>query len=82
MANAVQPVQEMRHIAKLNQTNWGSWRYGISILLEKNKLNRVISREELRPDEVCWKSPCVWLMCVMEVHKMIPWLVTYQHIDN
>ena len=49
MANAGPPVGEVRHIAKLNLLNWGSWRYGISILLERNRLFRVTLRQELRP---------------------------------
>ena len=49
MANAGPPVSEVRHIAKLNLLNWGSWRYGISILLERNRLFRVTLRQELRP---------------------------------
>ena len=52
MANAGPPVGEVRHIAKLNLLNWGSWRYGISILLERNRLFRVTLRQELRPAEV------------------------------
>ena len=49
MANAGPPVGEVRHIAKLNLLNWGSWRYGISILLERNRLFRMTLRQELRP---------------------------------
>ena len=49
MANAGPPVSEVRHIAKLNLLNWGSWRHGISILLERNRLFRVTLRQELRP---------------------------------
>ena len=49
MANAGPPVGEVRHIAKLNLLNWGSWRYGISILLKRNRLFRVTLRQELRP---------------------------------
>ncbi len=52
MANAGPPVGEVRHIAKLNLLNWGSWRYGISILLERNNLFRVTLRQELRLAEV------------------------------
>ncbi|EFX64145.1 hypothetical protein DAPPUDRAFT_334541 [Daphnia pulex] len=51
MANVGPPVGEVRHIAKLNLLNWGSWRYGISILLERNKLFRVTLRQELKPAE-------------------------------
>ncbi|XP_045032775.1 uncharacterized protein LOC123474586 [Daphnia magna] len=52
MANVGPPVGEVRHIAKLNLLNWGSWRYGISILLERSKLFRVTLRQELKPAEI------------------------------
>ncbi len=61
MANAGPPVGEVRHIAKLNLLNWGSWRYGISILLERNRLFRVTLRQELRPAEV------IIILCVVHV---------------
>ncbi|KZR99092.1 Uncharacterized protein APZ42_005196 [Daphnia magna] len=52
MAASSQPTQEIRRIAKLNGKNWSSWRYGVNLLLEKNRLNRVVSRQELLPPEV------------------------------
>ncbi|KZS01474.1 Uncharacterized protein APZ42_001859 [Daphnia magna] len=52
MATSSQPTQEIRQIAKLNGKNWSSWRYGVNLLLEKNRLNRVVSRQELLPPEV------------------------------
>ena len=52
MAAASQPTQEIRQIAKLNGKNWSSWRYGVNLLLEKNRLNRVVSRQELLPQQV------------------------------
>ncbi|KAK4017397.1 hypothetical protein OUZ56_032709 [Daphnia magna] len=51
MAAAGQPTQEIRQIAKLNGKNWSSWRYGVNLLLEKNRLNRVVSRQELLPPQ-------------------------------
>ncbi|KAI9555905.1 hypothetical protein GHT06_018429 [Daphnia sinensis] len=52
MATSGQPTQEIRQIAKLNGKNWSSWRYGVSLLLEKNRLNRVVSKQELLPPQV------------------------------
>jgi hypothetical protein len=62
MENVGPPVGEVRHIAKPNLLNWGSWRYSISILLERNKLFRVTLRQELKPAEVII---VVYLSCYM-----------------
>jgi hypothetical protein len=52
MVAASQRTQEVRQIAKLNGKNWSSRRYGVNLLLEKNRLNRVVSKQELIPPKV------------------------------
>ncbi|KAI9556061.1 hypothetical protein GHT06_018628 [Daphnia sinensis] len=50
MANVGNSALEMRSIAKESHgKNWSSWRFGVFLLLEKNRLLRVVLRQEIRP---------------------------------
>ena len=52
MAHTGQPVNEIRHIPKLNGKNWSSWRYGVSLLLEKNQMLPIVLGQVVRPQQV------------------------------
>ena len=52
MAHIGQPGHEIRHIPKLNGKNWSSWRYAVSLLLEKNQMLPIVMGEVLRPQQV------------------------------
>ncbi|KAI9549806.1 hypothetical protein GHT06_006776 [Daphnia sinensis] len=52
MASAGSSGFEMRSIAKLNGKNWSSWRFGDTLLLEKNKLMRVVQKVDTKPTQI------------------------------
>lgn len=45
-------TKEISHIAKFDGTNFPSWKYGMWMFLEKNKLTNVMEGTEKRPLEV------------------------------
>ncbi|XP_045024030.1 uncharacterized protein LOC123469143 [Daphnia magna] len=52
MASAGSSGIEMRSIAKLNGKNWSSWRFEVTLLLEKNKLMRVVLKVDTKPAQI------------------------------
>lgn len=50
MANST--AKDVGHIAKFDGTNFPSWKYGIWMFLEKNRLIPVVDGRETEPKEV------------------------------
>jgi hypothetical protein len=69
MANVLARGNETRMaIDKLNGKNWVSWRYACSLLLEKNRMWQIVTRQEIRPAPVSPFSWLIKLMCVVFEH--------------
>ena len=79
MANVGNPSQETRSIAKLNVKNWSSWRFEVTLLLEKNRLLWVVLKQELKPAQVVFHLTFSRCSCVFYRKKV--WLFSLNTWD-